>query len=235
MGKGLKRSYARLGAFAKGVAHGLSLAGWKLRDIARKVKKTDGTSPSHEAVRGALAEVAAEGPDWAAAEKTHAGGGPRSTTPALDKQIRALVFKNRGKVKATVKLVRKKLKAARKVSKRTVGRRLEEAGLAWMNRRKKTILTKIHRIARVAFARWVHSQRAAPLRQWAFTDGTTLYLARSDTEKASSRRRALGSKVWRMADGSDALYEELIWGWSDGLVEFYPMFSDRLTYVLIRT
>ena len=43
-----------------------------------------------------------------------------------------------------------------------------------------------------------------------FTDGTTFYLARSDTEKASSRRRALGAMVWRMADGSDALLEDCI-------------------------
>jgi hypothetical protein len=52
-----KGTYARLGTFARGVAYGLFLAGWALRDIASTVKKHDGRKPTHEAVRGALNEV----------------------------------------------------------------------------------------------------------------------------------------------------------------------------------
>ena len=116
----------------------------------------------------------------------------------MDKAIKNLVFKNRGRVKATVKLVKKKLKAARKVSDRTVARRLVESGLAWLRRRKKTILTKVHRAARVVFAKWVLAQGAEVLRRWAYTDGTTFYLARSEPEKTASGRMALGGFVWRI-------------------------------------
>lgn len=204
-------SYARLGVFAKGVAHGLSIAGWNPGAIAPLIQKTDGTVPSQQAVRASLAQLQADGQPWDdAAPQPHAGGIERSTTPALDKAIKNLVFKNRGRVKVTVKLVKKKLKAARKVSDRTVARRLVESGLAWLRRRKKTILTKVHRAARVVFAKWVLAQRAEVLRRWAYTDGTTFYLARSEPEKTASGRMALGGFVWRMADGTDGLYEDCI-------------------------
>ena len=38
-------SFARLVVFARGVAHGLSLAGWTNATIADALKKTDGTPP----------------------------------------------------------------------------------------------------------------------------------------------------------------------------------------------
>ena len=53
----VKATFARLGTFARGVAYGLSFAGWALRDIAAEVKKTDGTEAAHEAVRGAINAV----------------------------------------------------------------------------------------------------------------------------------------------------------------------------------
>ena len=51
---------------------------------------------------------------------------------------------------------------------------------------------------------------AEQFRRWAYTDGTTLYIARSEPEKYSGRRQALGGLVWRMADGSDGLYEDCV-------------------------
>ena len=59
--------------------------------------------------------------------------------------------------------------------------------------------------------RWeVLEQRAEALRMWGYTDGTVFYLARSEPEKTSSGRMALGPFVWRMADGSDALYQDCV-------------------------
>ena len=185
-----KGTYARLGTFARGVAYGLFLAGWALRDIASTVKKHDGRKPTHEAVRGALNEVK-DAPPWGADKpKKHPGGVRRTTTPALDKQIRKLVWQKRGKVQLTVKTAEKQLKAARKVSDRTIARRLVEAGLAWMRRRRKTILTKEHREQRLSWVAWVLRRQASTLCQWAFTDGTTLYLARSDTETVRRQTEA---------------------------------------------
>ena len=44
---------------------------------------------------------------------------------------------------------------------KTLGRRLVEAGLAWLRRRRKTILTKEYRLARVTFCKCV-VKRATP-------------------------------------------------------------------------
>ena len=203
-------SYARLGVFAKGVAHGLSLAGWRPPRIAAAVKKTDGATPTDQAVRDALAAVQAAPPWDDKPAPKHPGGAPKSTTPALDRALKRFVSKNRGRVKVTVAVIKKKIKAARQVSDSTVSRRLVDAGLAWMRRRKQTLLTEAHRVARVAFAKWVLEQRAEALRMWGYTDGTVFYLARSEPEKTSSGRMALGPFVWRMADGSDALYQDCV-------------------------
>ena len=62
-------SYARLGVFAKGVAHGLALAGWKAPSIAPKLKKTDGTPPTPRSVNDVLAQLGADGPPWDDAPK----------------------------------------------------------------------------------------------------------------------------------------------------------------------
>ena len=51
---------------------------------------------------------------------------------------------------------------------------------------------------------------AEQLRHSAYTDGTTFYLARTEPEKCSGRRQALGGLVWRMADGSGGLYDDCI-------------------------
>ena len=51
---------------------------------------------------------------------------------------------------------------------------------------------------------------AAKGHAFAYADGATFHLARSEPEKTSSGRMALGGFVWRMADGSDALCEDCL-------------------------
>ena len=46
------------------------------------------------------------------------------------------------------------------------------------------------------------------MQRWAYSDGTVFYLARTDTEMEHKKRGALGVHVWRMANGSDGIYEE---------------------------
>ena len=137
-------------------------------------------------------------------------GRPRTTADALDKDIVKVVFKHRGRAMVTPKFIKKVLPAARRVSLRTLRRRLGDAGLAWLRRRKKTLVPKEHQQARVRWAKWVLQQRQPSLARWAYTDGTVFYLARTETERLSKRRAALGPCVWRHADGRDALYEECV-------------------------
>ena len=85
-----------------------------------------------------------------------------------------------------------------------------EAGLAWLRRRRKTLVTEAHKAARLKWADWVLSRTVATLSRWAYTDGTVFYLARDMTEQSSIVRSALGPSLWRQADGSDALYEDCV-------------------------
>ena len=203
-------SFARLSAFARGVVWGLHVAGWAQRDIAEVVRKTDGTVPSFRAVGGAIATGKKKGArKWTEKEES-AAGRPSKTTTSLDKKIKNLVFRHRGRVVVTVAFIKKRLPAARKVASRTLQRRLCEAGLAWLRRRRKTFVPKVHKASRVAFAKWVLRRHVSTLRRWVFSDGTVFYLARTFEETEDKKRGALGPMMWRQANGSDGLYEECI-------------------------
>ena len=96
------------------------------------------------------------------------------------------------------------------MSSRTLQRRLVEAGLKYLRRRRKTLVPTIHKPARVAWSKWVLKRTASHLAKWIYTDGTVFYIARSITEKESSKRGSLGPMVWRQTTGCDALYEDCI-------------------------
>lgn len=65
-------------------------------------------------------------------------------------------------------------------------------------------------VLRLRWARRVLRCHHATLRRWAYTDGTVFYLDRTASEHDSTKRAALGCHVWRMADGSDALYSDCV-------------------------
>lgn len=46
--------------------------------------------------------------------------------------------------------------------------------------------------------------------QWAYTDGTVWFLDRDDAEAESSKRRSLGTHVWRKSDMTDAMYQDCL-------------------------
>ena len=180
-------------------------------EIIAEVKKDGGFHPSKQAVADTVSLAEANGgAAWDGLAESSSGR-PRETSGALDKQIVKLVFKMRGRAKVTGSYVQKIIKEARTVSLRTVQRRLVEAGLRWYRRRRKSLLSAEHKVARLAWADWVLLRAQKTLSRWAFTDGTSFYLARSDTELTSKRRAALGSHVWRRADGHDALFEAGLW------------------------
>ena len=72
-------------------------------------------------------------------------GRPRISPAALDKSIVRLVFKYRGGVEATVGFVKKKVAKARAFPDSMVERRLGEAGLKWLKRRRKSLVQKKHK------------------------------------------------------------------------------------------
>lgn len=204
-------SYARLSPYVKGIIFGMFLAGSGLQEIADKVVKSDGTHPCQQAVAMTVARCKQEGgTKWDGEVQSEGRGPPRVTTNALDRKIKKIVFKHRGKAKVTVDFIRKKIPSTRRLSRRTISRRLQEQGLAWLRRRRKSLVPSVHKKARIDFSNWVLKRTMATLKRWVYTDGTSFYLARTASEKESKMRGALGTHVWRMASGSDALYEDVI-------------------------
>lgn len=196
--------------FLRGVIYGLFLAGYTYQEIADEVTKTDGEHPCQQSVVSVIEKAqACGGLEWDG-EQAQGAGRPRVTSDELDKKILRLVFRFRGKTVVTVKFLKKHIVAARKLSDRTLSRRLGEAGLAWLTRRRKTLVSEVHRALRVEWAQWVLARTMATLSRWAYTDGTVFYLARDSTLQLSKARAALGPYVWRRADGSDALYDDCV-------------------------
>ena len=204
-------SRTNLTPYLRGIAIGLFLAGYTLSEIAQEIEKPDGSNPCYQSIATLVDQAQSHGIfQWSGdGEKVNAGR-PRITTDALDRAIEKEVFKNRGSAKVTVDHIRKVVKGARKISKSTVARRLGEAGLRWLRRRRKTLVPQAHKQSRLEWAAWTLGRTAATLARWAYTDGTVFYLANSESTREWNNRGALGTMVWRMADGSDALFEDCV-------------------------
>ena len=116
----------------------------------------------------------------------------------------------RGQAKVTVPYLKKKFPFLRKLGDTLVHERLAEAGLTWMRRRKKSFVPKKYVRARKSYCRWLLKQQARTLKKFAFTDGTVMFLDRTEEEHEDKQRRALGLYVWRRADCKDALFQECV-------------------------
>ena len=108
--------------------------------IAAIVKKEDGTHPSVQAVADALAKLEAS-PKWRG-ERAEGSGRLRVTSASLDKMVVREVFKKRGVRCVTVSYLKKKFVGLRKLSHGAVASRLRDAGLEYLRRRRKSIVTK---------------------------------------------------------------------------------------------
>lgn len=206
------KSHARLSPFLRGVVYGMFLAGTLPGDIIKSVTKSDGAAMSEQAARDTIQLVEKNGGlkwDGDAAALSEAGR-PRETTPAFDRKVAKLVFKHRGKMKVTVQLIKKKYPDARHYSDQTIQRRLHEAGLKWMRRRRKTRVPEKYKKPRVEWARWVMRRTVSTLSRWMYTDGAVFYLAVAQSQQEDKVRAALGGGVWRQASGHDALYEDCV-------------------------
>jgi transposase len=213
MGKSMKSmkapaatSYQRLPGFIRGVIYGMFMAGKSFRKISEGVIKPDGCNPSISSVH----EVVQAGYEKPGPPKKSLRGKPRATSSKLDKAIVRAVYRHRGHVKVTAAYIRKTVPLAKKVHVRTIRRRLSEAGLSWLRRVRKTLVTEEHRKMRLVWADWVLQRTTTTLARWAYSDGCAFYLARSATEVASQMRGALGVHVWRRTDRKDALFHECV-------------------------
>ena len=204
----IKRSRARLSPYVRGLVFGMHLAGATLPDIEATLTKPDGTTLSQPGAWNCI-QMCEEngGVKWDGVVNHDSDGRPRDSTPAMDRALIKLVFKHRGSVIVTTAFLKQQLPAWRQLCDRTVQRRLGEAGLAWLRRRRKSMVPDQHKEHRMRWGRWVKRQPASNLDKWAYTDGAVWYLGRTRAEAADQKRAALGTHVWRHADGSDALFE----------------------------
>lgn len=193
-----------IGQIKAHVYHGLSGAA-----ISRILVKPDGkTGWSETAIQVAIEKLAGN-IDWRG-DRQSGSGAPRVTSKAEDKIVEREVLKSRGKHKVTVAYLQKMFLWARKLSNDTLEDRLHEAGLKWLRRRGKTIVTKKYLKPRVDYCRAIILKHQVTLNGWAYTDGTVFYLDRTEDDVEHSQRASLGGWVWRRADGRDAMFQECL-------------------------
>ena len=184
--------------------HGLSALA-----ISRIVVKSDGkTHWSENAVQKIIDQL--EGDRKYRGERKQGSGAKRLTTEAQDKRMIKWVLKERGEQKVTVKVIKKQFPFLRKLGNTAIEDRLHGAELYYMRRRNKPIVTKEYLASRVSYCRGVKRKHQDTLDKWAYTDGTTFFLARSQSEHDHTVQRALGTHVWKKADNREALFEECI-------------------------
>ena len=177
--------------------------------ISRIIFKGDGKSRfSETAVKNCMDGLKAD-PAWNG-RRQPGSGAPRKTTPRQDKQIVDAIEKYRGRFKVTVAWLKKRYLWARDLSNFAMEARLDEAGYAYLRRRRKFLVEAIYIPERLAYCASVKRKHQATLDKWAYTDGTVFYLDRTAEENEHTQRAALGCMVWKKADGTDALYADCV-------------------------
>ena len=193
-----------LGQVKAHMEHGLGCAA-----IQKRVFKSDGkTLYSETAIVNAMKKLQAD--RTYRGERAVGSARPRKTSQQQDDAIVKFVFKRRGKEKVTVRLLKKQFLFLRRLSDSLVEDRLHDAHLAYLRRRGKTYIAPAYLKQRVDYCMAVKRKHSDTLRRWAYTDGTVFYLDRTDAEHADSKRRALGTHVWRKSDNADAMHEDCI-------------------------
>ena len=189
--------------------------------IARRVFKPDGSEFGEQAISTCMHNLR-ENLDWRG-ERKKGSGAPRKTTRKQDKEIVKFVKKQRGRQKVTVKKVKKQFPHLRQLGDTLVERRLEAAEMVHARRRDKPIVVEEHLAGRIEYCEDVKRKHQSTLERWAYTDGAVFYLDRTGGEHENSKRRALGTHVWRMQDGSDALFADCIGTSSYSKGQGYPL------------
>ena len=198
---------SQLGPFEVGQIKAHLHDGLKGAKILEILKKPDGkTGWSKQAVYNAIDKLEAN-PSWRG-EREEGSGAPRKSTEAQDKALERFVNKNKGKRKVTVQVLRRQFPWTRNVGNTLLEERLHDAGLKWLRRRRKTIVTKEYLQERIDYCNEVLAKWQSTLDTWAYTDGTVFFLDRTAAENEETQRAALGGWVWRYTDGRDAMFQE---------------------------
>jgi hypothetical protein len=177
--------------------------------ISRIIYKGDGKSRfSERAIKTCMDALHAD-PSWKG-QRQEGSGAPRKTTKRQDAQIVDAMYKYRGQQKVNVAWLKKRYVWARGLSDTAVAERLRDAGLQYLRRRRKFIVEATYIDERLEYCASVKRKRQSTLDKWAYTDGTVFFLDRTAEENEHTQRAALGSMVWRNADGSDALYTDCV-------------------------
>ena len=204
-----KPAIYQLGPFEVGqvkahLSHGLSAA-----EISRRIFKPDGRTHYGETAISNCIDKLRQQPKWRG-ERQKGSGRPRKTTTQQDTQIIRYLLKQRGKENMTVNKLKKAFLFLRKLSNTLVEDRCFEAHLKYMRRPNKSIVTKAYLADRVTYSHGVKRKRQETLEKWAYVDGTTFYLDRTEDELEHTQRRALGTMVWRRSDNKDAKYQDVL-------------------------
>ena len=110
----------------------------------------------------------------------------------------------------TIKYLKRKIEALRCMTRWFIARNLHVVGLQRLRRRKKRVVSAAHREGREAYVRWIRKCTDIFVKELAFADGTTFYLARGQSKKEDQRRRGLGPFVWRMTTNRDGLFSDSV-------------------------
>ena len=213
---------------------GMRIAGAPRQEMREKVRKTDGAMSSLKAVDDLISHFE-EDPDWDG-ENSSAGGRPPLITPEQEKQIQRILMKDVGKFVVTAGYIKKKLPALRHVRNQVIHQTCERLGYAYRDRRRKAAIGDKHKPDRLVYCNWLLKQPQTYLNSFAYTDGTTFFLASDEAQCTDKQQAALGRKVWRRKDGQDSLEDKnvgpsayaksqgqpvKIWGlWGDGHLEY---------------
>ena len=161
-----------------------------------------------QAIADCMSKLAVD-PDWTGQRKPGSGA-LRRTTPEQDEELLDTLLDSRGQRKVTVHYLRTELPWARELGDTALEERLYSAGLAYLRRRRKTLVLPAERPPRIAYCKWVMKQPQSFLDQWCWADGIVIFLDRTEAENQETQRAAVGTHVWRMADGSDALHDDCV-------------------------
>ena len=203
----VKASFARLSPLAKDRICGMREAGWKRADISKQVKKNDGKRPCLQAVDGVLKKFE-EDPEWDGCEERTEGGRPRDLTQQQEKKIRDILLRDVGRKIVSATSVKRSLPELRRVADRTIQRTFQRLGFAYKYRRKKAAIGEKYKPARLSYCDWLLKQSQEHLNKFAYIDGTTFFLPRTEVEQRDKQRACLGPRGWRLADGSDSMEDK---------------------------
>ena len=176
-------------------------------DIAMRMRKTDGSSPSLRTVDNVLDRFEKD-PEWDGCEERTAGGRPRDLTEEQLAKIHTILLRDVGKHVVSASYVKRLLKELRNVPDRTIQRSFQRLGYSYLYRRGKQAIGDKYKPARLAYCDWLLKQKQTFLNKFAYVDGTTFFRPRTEEEQRDQERARLGPRGWRQADGSDGLEDK---------------------------